>query len=52
MERHYLLDVIGGAVLGILEGFLMALLWIGEDNAKWLMSIISDEKLEGGEYHV
>lgn len=52
MERHYLLDVIGGVILGFFEGVLMCMLWIGEDNAKWLMSIVSDEKLDGGDYHV
>ncbi|XP_066157051.1 polyisoprenoid diphosphate/phosphate phosphohydrolase PLPP6 [Euwallacea fornicatus] len=52
MERHYLLDVLGGVVLGFVEGTLMALLWVSEDNAKWLFSIVSDEKLDGGDYHV
>jgi len=52
MERHYLLDVSCGVVLGILEGFLMSILWIGQDNAKWLMNMVSDEKLDGGDYHV
>ncbi|CAG9770478.1 unnamed protein product [Ceutorhynchus assimilis] len=49
MERHYLLDVIGGVVLGIMEGLLMAILWIGDENARWLMNIVSDEKIEGAD---
>lgn len=52
MERHYLLDVAGGVILGIFEGVLVSLLWISQDNAKWLMNIVSDEKLDGGDYHV
>ncbi|XP_050294763.1 polyisoprenoid diphosphate/phosphate phosphohydrolase PLPP6 [Anthonomus grandis grandis] len=52
MQRHHLLDVIGGVVLGVIEGLLMALLWIGDSNAMWIMSFISDEKIAGAEYDV
>lgn len=52
MERHYLLDVTGGVVLGLCEGLLMALFWISDDNARWLLNVVSDEKLDGGDYHV
>ncbi|XP_030766083.1 phospholipid phosphatase 6-like [Sitophilus oryzae] len=52
MERHYLLDVAGGLFLGIFEGILMSILWLSDENARWLFNCISDEKLEGGEFHV
>ncbi|XP_060535552.1 polyisoprenoid diphosphate/phosphate phosphohydrolase PLPP6 [Cylas formicarius] len=52
MERHYILDVIGGYGLGLIEGGLLGLLWISDENARWLMSVVSDEKFEGGDYHV
>lgn len=52
MNRHYILDVIGGCFLGVFQGLLLEFLWISEDTAKSLMSIVSDEKLDGGEYHV
>jgi len=52
MERHYLLDVTGGVVLGLCEGLLMALFWISDENARWLLNVVSDEKLDGGDYHV
>lgn len=52
MRRHHILDVFAGIVLGILESCLLGLLWIGEDTTKNLMWYLSDEKLDGGEYHV
>lgn len=52
MNRHYLLDVAGGCLLGVLEGLLLGLLWLEEGTAKSIMSMISDEKIDGGEYHV
>lgn len=52
MNRHYILDVVGGCVLGFIEGCLMFLLWLQDDTAKWLISFLSDEKLDGGEFHV
>ncbi|KAF7281158.1 polyisoprenoid diphosphate/phosphate phosphohydrolase PLPP6-like [Rhynchophorus ferrugineus] len=52
MERHYLLDVGGGILLGILEGIVMNMLWLGDDTAKAIYNQFADEKIEGGEYHV
>ncbi|KAG5885154.1 hypothetical protein JTB14_037603 [Gonioctena quinquepunctata] len=52
MSRHYILDVLGGIALGIAEGLLIWLLWIEDSTARSLFSMISDEKLDGGEYHV
>ncbi|KAJ8950654.1 hypothetical protein NQ318_010855 [Aromia moschata] len=52
MNRHYILDVVGGCVLGVFDCLILELLWVDESTAKSLMSIVSDEKLDGGEYHV
>lgn len=52
MSRHYILDVLGGCFLGVFDGLLLELLWVSEETAKSLMSIVSDEKIDGGEYHV
>ncbi|CAH1171283.1 unnamed protein product, partial [Phaedon cochleariae] len=52
MKRHYLLDVLGGCLLGLFEGLLMELLWLDGATARSILSIVSDEKLDGGEYHV
>lgn len=46
--RHHILDVLGGIVLGILESFLLCILWLGKDSSKWVMSWLSDEQLPTG----
>lgn len=52
MNRHYIMDVVGGIVLGLIEGAFIGLIWVDEATAKSLMSFLSDEKLDGGDYHV
>lgn len=52
LRRHHLLDVLGGVALGIFDALLINLLWISEDFSAWVISYVSDEKLEGGSYHV
>lgn len=52
LNRHYILDILGGALLGILNGLLIDLLWVEDSTARWLLNIVSDDKLDGGEYHV
>ncbi|KAK9752325.1 PAP2 superfamily [Popillia japonica] len=52
MNRHHILDVLAGVALGIMEGALIGLVLISEDTSKWLMNYLTDEKLDGGEYHV
>lgn len=52
MERHHLLDILCGVLLGLVEGMLMALMWCEQETAASLLSYITDEKVEGAEYHV
>ncbi|XP_014354811.1 phospholipid phosphatase 6 isoform X1 [Papilio machaon] len=52
LERHYILDVIGGVGIGLLEGLVMCLIWLSQSTSASLLSTLSDEKLDGGEYHV
>ncbi|KOB57161.1 Presqualene diphosphate phosphatase [Operophtera brumata] len=51
-ERHYILDVVCGAGIGILEGLIMWMLWISQSTSASILSSLSDEKLDGGEFHV
>lgn len=52
LNRHHILDVLAGVLLGLFEGVLVGFLLIGDDSSKWLMNYLTDEKLDGGEYHV
>lgn len=52
LRRHHVLDVLAGIVLGLVNSLLISLIWLGPDAAVYLISYISDEKVEGGEYHV
>ncbi|XP_033222643.1 phospholipid phosphatase 6-like, partial [Belonocnema kinseyi] len=52
MRRHYLLDVTAGILLGIVNGMLIGAMYLSQETSTDLISWITDEKLEGGEYHV
>lgn len=52
MYRHHILDVGAGVILGLLNGLFIGLLWLGQDSCEWIYSLLSDEKLEGGSFHV
>lgn len=52
MRRHYLLDVVGGILLGITNGILISTIYLTQETSTELISWITDEKLDGGEYHV
>ncbi|XP_015607992.1 phospholipid phosphatase 6 isoform X2 [Cephus cinctus] len=52
MRRHHLLDIIAGVFLGIFEGLSIGLTYLEKDTCISLISWITDEKLEGGDYHV
>lgn len=48
LYRHHILDVVAGIVLGVLEAFLLCILWLGRDTSAWVMSWLSDENLPSG----
>lgn len=52
MHRHYLLDILGGIILGLFNGVLMEFLWLSYDTSVYILSFVSDETIEGAEYHV
>lgn len=52
VERHYILDVVAGAIIGIILGLFMNLIWLSQSTSAGILSSLSDEKLDGGEYHV
>lgn len=52
LRRHHLLDVIAGSVLGYFISLAMSVIWVDQSTAQYIVSYISDDKFEGGEYHV
>lgn len=51
-QRHYILDVVSGILVGLAEAMFLGLIWFSQSTSAGLLSWITDEKLEGGEYHV
>ena len=52
LRRHHILDVGAGVFIGILESVIISRLWLSQESCLWLLSMITDEKIDGGEYHV
>ncbi|XP_015122968.1 phospholipid phosphatase 6 [Diachasma alloeum] len=52
MRRHHLLDILAGIALGLLNGLLIGMMYLEADTCLGLVSWLTDEKLEGGEFHV
>ena len=43
LGRHHVLDVLAGAVIGVVQALVMGALWRTEEQAKYMMSLTSDE---------
>lgn len=52
MRRHHLLDIIAGIILGIIEGFIVGFMYLNAETCISLISWLTDEKFDGGDYHV
>lgn len=52
LRRHHLLDVIAGSILGFLVSLATSVIWVDQSTAEYIVSYVSDDKLEGGDYHV
>lgn len=52
LRRHHLLDVIAGCILGYLVSIGLSVLWMDQSTAENIVYYLSDDKLEGGEYHI
>jgi len=42
LGRHFITDVAGGAVLGVIEALVIGLFWISQDTSVWLVNAFSD----------
>ncbi|XP_050665610.1 polyisoprenoid diphosphate/phosphate phosphohydrolase PLPP6 [Leptidea sinapis] len=52
LERHYILDVLGGIGIGLIEALFMSMIWLSQSGSAYILNILSDEKRDGGEFHV
>ncbi|XP_034947786.1 phospholipid phosphatase 6 [Chelonus insularis] len=52
LKRHHILDILGGVVLGIFVGLCVQLIYLEAETCAGLIAWLTDEKLDGGEYHV
>merc|ERR1711953_1464227 len=43
LGRHHVLDVLAGAVIGVVQALVVGALWRTEEQAKYIMSLTSDE---------
>ncbi|KAH8328277.1 hypothetical protein KR067_007554, partial [Drosophila pandora] len=46
LQRHYILDICAGAMIGILEALIVGLFWISEQSAFSIVGFVSDENVE------
>ncbi|KAH8329463.1 hypothetical protein KR074_011309, partial [Drosophila pseudoananassae] len=46
LQRHYILDICAGAVIGVLEALIVGLFWISEQSAFNIIGFVSDENVE------
>lgn len=47
--RHYILDVLGGIGLGILETLIISILWVGQTNSTAFIQYLSDFSADDSE---
>ncbi|XP_046996989.1 phospholipid phosphatase 6 [Schistocerca americana] len=53
LQRHHILDVTAGVLLGVFETwFIYNIVWLSQESATWAVSWLSDERTDGGSYHV
>ncbi|KAI5729873.1 hypothetical protein M8J76_007462 [Diaphorina citri] len=48
LRRHFILDVLGGFVLGLLEAAFISYIWFEKDTCTYLVTFLSDQRL--GDY--
>lgn len=42
LRRHHLLDVLFGAILGLIESYIVGLMWLSQDTCVWILSSFKD----------
>lgn len=52
MRRHHLLDIFVGCIIGTIEALFIGLIYLDYETSANLVWWLTDERLDGGEYHV
>ena len=52
LRRHHILDVMAGVILGFVEGLIIGYFWLSHGSSSYLLSWLTEEKLEGAEYDI
>lgn len=52
LRRHHLLDVVAGSILGYVTMLILSVIWVDQSTAKYIVSCLSDDNFEGGDFHV
>lgn len=45
LKRHYILDVLAGALIGIVEALFLGLIWVSHDSAASIVGFLSEDKV-------
>ncbi|XP_037712053.1 phospholipid phosphatase 6 [Drosophila subpulchrella] len=49
LQRHYVLDICAGAVIGVLEALIIGFLWVSEETAFSIVGFVSEETVDSME---
>lgn len=52
MNRHHILDVLGGVAIGFIQAVLVSALWLSEESAAGVVNFFLDETQVGASYDV
>ncbi|XP_037828642.1 inactive phospholipid phosphatase 7 [Lucilia sericata] len=45
MQRHYILDVLAGCVLGFIEIYFLNIIWISESTSQYIINFVANDEL-------
>lgn len=52
LQRHHILDVVGGAIIGVLQALFMSHIWLSPESAQGLVNFFLDETQAGASFDV
>ncbi|XP_071515852.1 polyisoprenoid diphosphate/phosphate phosphohydrolase PLPP6 [Panulirus ornatus] len=52
LQRHHILDVVGGVIIGVLQALFMSKFWLSPQSAQGLVNFFLDETQSGASFDV